>query len=421
MSDLTSLPDGPSTPGATERDALRADAQGRLAAKLDAALDALEQAEAFAKVTYQTELFQIASTLMAQEGGHRVLYERAHRFDEAGVFAGGPWLAPEKLQPSLVGGGLVGAGIYPVIETLSELRVLAIAKGRARSPTMTAEQAHTFLADVMALNLALLFPAATEAERIEGGPYQQANVALFELLADELKLGSLRRDVVSEIEQICAQRPIMTNRVRNMIERAKQIPADAGGTEDDVGRELERLMKAIQGPSPLSLRYEALPDYRKALPGRDEAELHAEAAAFAASMTATGLVCRHHAVLLRHLSAHHTSLLPDALALSDIGRGQLVEHLELARRLIRVAILPATAQIIYGFARLLERGLLSRREVAAGLDRLIELDFHSDVRRALLARRSKRDGVTANSILLSGAIAMLGQPLGVGQGNNPTC
>lgn len=392
----------------------------RMAQKLDQALDAVEGAKKFAKSKYQTEVFQLAEALMGTEGGHRLLYDYAHRFDTCGVFAGGPWENPGRLQPPLVAGSLAATGVYPVVETLSELRVLAIANGRSEHESMSAGDAHSFLNETMALNLGYLFPRDTEEERISGGPHRKANVRLFRLLAEELDLTNLRDVVVEEIEQVCAQRPIATDRIRAMIELAARIP-DAGREDDTAVARLTQFAAAIHGPSPLSREHGKLTAYRKALPQCDEMQLQREATAFGSSMAVTGLVSRHHAVLLRFVAKRHPQLLAESLSLNEVGAAQANENLDFLRQLIKVGMLPTTAQSIYGLSKLLERGLLSRREVSAGLRRIVELDLRSEVRRELLARRAKRDGVTANSILLAGTISALGQPLGIGQGNNPTC
>lgn len=390
----------------------------RLARKLDVALDELAQAKRFAKSTYQTDVFQIAETLMGTDDGMRALYERAHRFDEVGVFSGGPWHDAAKLQPPLVAGSLKAGGVYPIVETLSELRMLAIAKGRKGSEEEQ-HDATEFLNDVMALNLEFIFPGHTEEERMSGGPHRESSIRLFALLADELELTSLRGDVVQEIEAICAQRPIMTAQVRSMIDMASRIPPSEDTPQ--VAARLSVYTRAIHTPTPLSEEHPQLAAYRVALKSCDEGALAIEAKAFAESMNATGLCCAHQAVLLRHLRTHHEELIPIALALNELGAAELAQNREFVLQLIRVAILPSTAQSIYGFGKTLELGLLSRQEVAAGLERLIELDLQSDVRRNLLARRTVRDGATANSVLLAGVISVFGQPLGVGQGRNPTC
>ena len=217
----------------------------RLATKLDEAIDEVAKAKKFAKSKYQTDVFQLVEALMGHADGHRVLYARAHRFDEAGVFVGGPWADPSKLQPPLVAGSLAASGVYPVVETMSELRMLAIAKGKAESDRVSSEEAEAFLDEVMALNLMFLFPGDTEQERVQSGPHRQANIALFQLLASELDLSHLRHDVVSEIEQICAQRPIMTDRVRSMIEMAARIPRHPADPDPDSEDKLTRYAMAI--------------------------------------------------------------------------------------------------------------------------------------------------------------------------------
>jgi hypothetical protein len=409
---------------AAEPEGRRLDIIERLTSKLDLALGELGKAKPFAKSTYQTDVFQIAETLMQSDEGMQALYERAHTFDDIGVFDGGPWADPKRLQAPLVAGSLKAGGVYPVVESLSELRMLAIAKGRRISPDN--ENAHLeqhdavdFLNEAMALNLEFVFPTDTEEDRIMAGPHRESSIRLFALLAEELGLDALHEEVVAEIEQISAQRPIVTSRLRSMIQRAATIPPEASNAE--VEAKLQPYAEAVSGSSRLSQRHEALTDYRQILRDCTAEELEVEARSFADAMQKTGLTCPHHAVLLRHLRAKAPELLQLALGLGELGTAELAANRELAFRLIKVGILPATAQAIYGLARVLEFGLLSRQEVAAGLTRLIDLDLQSEVRRKLLAQRRTRDGVRANSILLAGAISVFGQPLGVGQGLNPTC
>jgi hypothetical protein len=387
--------------------------------RLDRALDSVAEAERFAKSTYQTTVFQMAEALMGKPGGLGVLYERAHRFDAVGVFDGGPWVDPAKLQPPLVRGSLVATGVYPVVETLSELRMLAIATGRAESDAVTAAEAKQFLDEVMALNLSFLFPAETEQERIEAGPNRDSNIALFKLLADELSLVNLSREVLGEIEAVCAQRPIQTDRVRRMIEMASRIPET--GVDPGVAQRLSLYRRAITGPSPMSRDIPSVRAYRKLISELDVRSLEAESIAFGRSMEQTGLVCPHHAVLLRRVIVHHPDLVPKALALTGVGAASVLQKQKAARGLVKVAIHPSTAQAVYGLSRLINRGLLQRKEIVNGLNRIVHLDFHEAVRKVLVARKKPGDGLTANAMLLAGCIQMLGQPLGIGQGHNPTC
>jgi len=86
--------------------------------------------------------------------------------------------------------------------------------------------------------------------------------------------------------------------------------------------------------------------------------------------------------------------------------------------LIERAIAPETAQAVYGLARLLERGLLSREPVANGLKRLMSLEMHPAVSQNI-AQVSLE--LHPRDRLLADALAVLGQPLGISQGSSPTC
>lgn len=387
--------------------------------QLDQSLERLRHAKAFAKSTYQTELFQIAETLLSAPSGLHLLYERAPLFDEVGVFDGGPWKDPSRLLPYLVAGGLKGQGVYPIVETLSELRMLAIAQGRAESSHINQEEAKAFLTETMALNLDFLLPRETEQERVEGGPFRESNIRLFALFAQELGLSSLGVEVLEEIEQICAQRPIVTSPVRGMIELAHRIPDDE--MPDEVQARLEVFTKAIHGPSVLSSKGVSLGKYRSILLKATFEELLEEARGMAASMHQTGLVCDQHAVLLRHITRRQPELLSAVLGLGPAGEAELGVHHDFVCRMIRAALFPATAQSIYGFALMLERSLLSRMEVQAGLEKLVELDLHEQTRSTLLTHPSRVGGLSANALLVAGSFSVLGQPIGLGQGGNPTC
>lgn len=390
----------------------------RLATQLDAALGELGKAKPFAKSIYQTDVFQISETLLGTDAGLRALYERAHRFDEVGVFHGGPWVDPGKLQPQLVAGGLKASGVYPIVEILSELRMLAAAKGIAGGSASQSD-ANRFLHEVLALNLEYIFPGDSEEERMEGGPHRVSSIRLFALLAEELGLAPLLGDVVAEIDQVCSQRPVMTKRIRKMIAMANRIPAES--SSPDLTAKLQRFGNAIACPSPLSREHPTLAEYRQAVIQCDSKTLEQEARAFAKSVTETGLVCPFHAVLLRCLRTKEPELIVVALALNDLGAAEFTQNKEIALQLIRVAILPSTAQCIYGFAKLLENGLLSRQEVSAGMTKLIDIDLKQEVKLNLLSHRDVRDGASANALLLAGVMSVFGQPLGVGQGSNPTC
>ena len=151
-----------------------------------------------------------------------------------------------------------------------------------------------------------------------------------------------------------------------------------------------------------------------------EKELEAER--FADVMRETGLVAPVHANLARYLAEEDaTQLLVLTLGLTEKGEANLNEHFPLVKELISLAIYPATAQSLYGLARMLERGVLSSPPVIPGLERIIEIDMLSEVEKDLMDSRNNPDDLTPVGILLSGILSVLGQPLGIGQGMNPTC
>ena len=129
---------------------------GRLAAQLDAAISALAEARPFAKSRYQTEVLRLASDLIDSFAGLQTVHAMADRLEAAGLFHGGPWSDVSKLLPRLVRGCLLAQGQTPLFELLSELRVLAIASGRAESEQLSRKAAHGFLRSVIAFNLDLL-------------------------------------------------------------------------------------------------------------------------------------------------------------------------------------------------------------------------------------------------------------------------
>ncbi|KKB44040.1 hypothetical protein [Bacillus thermotolerans] len=387
--------------------------------KFEQALEALEQAKPYAKSMYQTELFQQAIELANTDEGIRQLFSYAPRFEEAGVFKGGPWEQAEKLQPPFVGGSLKLKSVNSVVELLSELRMLAIAKGTYAHASVTAEEARTFLNEVLALNLDILFPAETEESRINDGEHIQRAERLFRFLGKQLSFQAIAKQIVMEIDRLTVQRPIMVNRIVKMITMAKQM-MDAN-IDEQAKAALQRYAEAIETPTPLTKQASRLRDYNLALKDASEEALQAEAEAFAQSMEETGLVSPFHAVFIRHVNRQQPELLPATLRLSETGQAMLNEQSELVHDLIQIAVHPYTAQSIYGLSKTLDRGLLSREPVIPSLRRLLELDIHPEVKKLLLTPENKKEGLTANAILVSGTISVLGQPLGVGQGMNPTC
>ncbi|MGA9287899.1 MAG: hypothetical protein WBV93_06060, partial [Anaerobacillus sp.] len=125
------------------------------------------------------ELLSDAAVLIDQNK-LELLYNLAGEYDQAGIFEGGPWEQPRKLQAPLVGGSFKIDGNYSIFEVLSELRMLAIAKGKYNHPDVSADEARSFLHKIMALNLHLIFPPETEEARINQSQEQKRGILLFQ-------------------------------------------------------------------------------------------------------------------------------------------------------------------------------------------------------------------------------------------------
>ncbi|KHE69359.1 hypothetical protein [Halobacillus sp. BBL2006] len=382
-------------------------------------LETMETAYSFAKPMYHSNLLQAAANLMDEEGGLSVLYKMAERYDQAGIFQDSPWEDPSKLQPYLVKGSLQAGGMTSISEMLSELRMIAIAKGEYEREGVSKEQAQSFLHEVMALNIDILFPEETEAARIEGkGKDKDRMERLFQFLSEKLSLAAISGELVKEMRELIAQRPIMVNRIVKMAEHAEKL-LDKDIDEAD-RKAIQSYLHAINRKTKKSQNCD-VKKYRTKVKELKEEDLKKEAQSFAKTMRDTGLVAPNHVVLVRYLNKQYPHMLPEALALSKKGKANVEEHMEFVQNLIKVGVHIPLRQSLYGLAKLLDRGVLSSSPVIPGIRRIIELDLQPDIRRVLLNSINGNEGITANSILVAGIISVLGQPLGIGQGMNPTC
>ncbi len=403
-------------------DARQAEFDSRQAESFERTLDALEQSRSFAKGMHQSRLLQYARKLLGSDAGLAVLDREAHRFGAAGVFAGSDWEDPQYLNTALVRVTLLGGGATAVLECLNQLRLLALAEERVHEEAMSPEQARAFLESVLALNLDLLFPQATETTREQAVPMAGEIQRLFGLLTDRLGSHGILASLAKEAERVMLQRPIMLQHVEAILHAAERsLPADPSELDDEDEALARLYVEGLTGPTRLSRQYTDAADYAEALEGLDAAELEAEAHRFAESMRRTGLVAPQHAVLLRFLVDRVPELVPEALWLSTTGYASFETHRELVDELIRVAVWPETARSVYGLHGVLERGILFFRPVAPGLRRLIVLPVMDQVAERLQAASGLAAPPSANALLLAGTLSVLGQPRGVDQGHNPTC
>ncbi|HWC79552.1 MAG TPA: hypothetical protein VG756_06275 [Pseudonocardiaceae bacterium] len=390
-------------------------------ASLDDAIRAMAETRDFGKHTKLRRVLEALRRTLREPGGAAAVQARAQALEEAGLFYGTDWATPEILVPSLVGPGLrSGDADTVVIEATSELRMLAVARGEFAHPTISAEDAGRFLAQVLAMNLELLFNPPTEAERTQAGRTAQLIRDLFRHLADQIGYDSVLDRLVEEIWRILRQRPIQVDPVQSLITR---IAVYRGDPNVDLGpasgQGADRLITSLFGTTEACREDPGIEVFRSRLEAMDTEGLHYEATGFARAMHDTGLVSPYHAELLRFVREQSDYLIGEALGLSDTGRNCLLRFSDLVHELIEQAVHPQTAQCVYGLALLLDRGILYQPPVVPALWRQLALNLSPAARERLTTVFGDQPEPKAR--LTAGVLSMLGQPLGVGQGDNPTC
>ncbi|WP_420197492.1 hypothetical protein [Dietzia maris] len=389
-------------------------------ASLADATRALAEAGDVTKSSRLRRVLDGARLVLLQDGGAGAVQAMARELEAAGIFEGTDWDSPAALIPALSAGTLRSSDSDKVVtEIVSDLRLTAVAQGQYEHPEVTAEQARQHLAEVLANNASLLFTVATEAERTQQGRMATVTRTALAHIASEIGLDGVLDQLVEEIWRILRQRPIQVDQIKQTITQisiARQDP-QLGTSGGGVG--IDRLISSIYGTTEASREDPGVDVYLSRLESMDEGTLQYEAAGFARSMHDTGLVSPYHPVLVRFLREKGSFLLSEALGLSSTGRESLLCFHGLVDALIDAAVHPETAQSVYGLALLLERGILFQPPAAPALWRLLALPLsgYAAERLALSCGPAHEGRVW----LLAGTLSMLGQPLGVGQGDNPTC
>jgi hypothetical protein len=392
-----------------------------LAGRFSEALDRLEQTRDFAKSVSIGRVLDLACRLLKLPGGSAALFEHAHRFDAAGVFIDSDWATPERLQPALVELTLRSDERNAVVlECLNELRMLAIATGGFFHPAVPAERAREFINQVLALNLDYVFHRETEAARAQASPLQKGVYRLFDFVVRTVGYENIIEQAADEAWRLLKQRPIRVDDVKSMVTRLSVCYADPQIATGDLNAKAHRLISALYGPTPGCEEDPGLAVYGQRLETMDELLLRQEALGFARAMHDTGLVSPYHPVFLRRVLADgNLELVSMALGLSPTGYNAMLTYRALTLRLIEEAVFADTAQTVLGMAMMLERGVLYAPAVAPALWRQIGLRLSPEVRARLV--QVYGETVTPEARLLAGVIDVLGLPLGIGQGHNPTC
>lgn len=392
----------------------------RRLATLDDATRAMAETRDFGKQLKLRRVLDSLRRVLVQPGGCAAVQARAASLEEAGLFQGTDWATPEILVPAFSSAGLHSAASDTVLlEAVSALRMVAIAVGEYEHPSVSAEDARQFVSQVLAMNLSLLFTPPSEAERRTQGKSALLIRDLLRHLAEEIGYDSVLDRLVDEIWRILRQRPIQVDKVQELI---TQIAVYRGDPEVDLGstpQGMDRLISSLFGTTEACREDPGIAVYRTRLEAMDNNGLQYEAAGFARAMHDTGLVSPYHAELLRFLRKESDYLLAEALGLSNTGRDCMLRYHKLVHRLIKEAVYPETAQCVYGLALLLERGILYEPPVAPSLWRQISLPLSDAAKERLTTVFGPQPNPSAR--LLSGVLSMLGLPLGIGQGDNPTC
>lgn len=388
--------------------------------RLDDATRALAEAGPLGKADRLRRVLDGLRLVLLQPGGCAAVRARSAALEEAGLFLGTDWASPRTLLPVLTTGSLrSGNPDTVVLEAVNELRLLAVANGEYSHPLITAEQARHHLSQVLAINLSLLLAPPTEAERELQGRMARLTRDLFGYLVEEIGYDGVLDRLVEEIWRILRQRPIQVDQIKAMITQIAIVRNDPGIDLGSGAVGTDRLITSLYGTTDGCREDPGVQVYRSRLESMDEPTLQYEAAGFARSMHDTGLVSPYHAVLLRFLLEKNDYLLGEALGLSSTGRDSLLCFHDLVHSLILGAVHVETAQCIYGLALLLERGILYQPPVAPSLWRQLALPVSKASRERLT--RVFGTAQDPHTWLLAGTLSMLGLPLGVGQGDNPTC
>ena len=383
-----------------------------LAARLDAAIEELAAARSFVKGTHAGKVLQLAGRILGMPEGPELIYERAPLLEQAGIFADTDWATPEILQADIAAHTLRQGSTQEVtLECISELRLLAIAESRYEHPAISAEQAHHYLTQVLALNLELLFAGENEAARVRLGRMAGAVNKVLQLLINHIGYDHILERLIAEIWRILAQRPIRVDHLKGMIAQIssslyeRNIPTNAA-------RGTDRLITALFGPTQATQEDPGLEVYRERLEAMDAQMLQREAGGLARAMHDTGLVSAYHPVFLRFALENVAELIPRALGLSATGRDVYLCYRSLVLALIDAAVFPETAQATYGLAMMLERAVLFAPPVAPSLWRQLQLELCPAAEAAIVSAVGAQR--PAHVQLLAGILGVLGLPLGIG-------
>lgn len=389
-------------------------------------LENYKNASTLTKNAHTQKLLAQVERLTESDEGIAYLFAHIEQMGDAGIFHQTAWENPKKLIPSLVKGTLVSGVPNSTLEVLSELRLLSFVKNKnsTRKYPLSKEEAQAVLEEILVHNLEFAFRDLSEQTRNQMSRSEQHKAfRLFDFLLKNLSLEGLKNRIAEEIRLICAQRPIITRKARAMIKLVYEQFELSPKRKTD--RDLLYYVSALYAPTKLADRYPDRAVYKEKLAKQSKKTLLREAETLAEYMQETGLVSAYQAALLLFcLEQDKLDIVPAVLGLDAHGKAEWEKHPEVPTRLIRKAVSLHHYQSIYGLTRMLQRGLFSRRSVRMGLQNLMLVRLHPQIEKMILkSSRRKGEGAPTEALqyLLGATMRVLGQPLGIGQGNNATC
>lgn len=379
------------------------------------------QATALTKPEKAKKIMGQIDLLIDTSEGLDFIYQNIEGLTKAGIFDGSPWADPSKLVASLVNGTLKSAHPNSTIEILSELRLLAIAKENLKLKGITPIEAENFIQEVIVANLEFVFNEPLEETRLLMSEHELKKVhTLFRFIAEKTKLDNVKEKLVEELTLICEQRPVVTEKQRKIIALVKEkIELNP---EKELDARLLKFQRCIYRPTSNTVN-KNYKEYKTFLNTLSKDQLKVECIEISQAMLSFGLVSQYHSVLVIFLiEKGYKSLIPLCLGLSETGIARWNADDEFISKLILKTIHPYNVQCIYGLAKMLESGIISREAVRSGLANLLTIKVHPEVEaRILKSTKTPHEKVSALQYLMGALFRVLGQPLGVGQGNNPTC
>ncbi|MFO7994840.1 MAG: hypothetical protein R6U69_11895 [Marinobacter sp.] len=387
----------------------------------DDAVSRLAEVNAVEGVSPVFEVIDAAKPLVLSLEGLEAIYRRVPAIESAGLFGGSDWDFPQTLVPSLAARTVRhGEPTETLVECLSQVRLLAVAKGDYIHPSISAEHAHHFLAQVMAMNLDLVVSDDLhESDRLRPDQLGHGVQNLYHYLLQHLGYEDLLEHLVTEVWRILEQRPVQVEGVKHMVTQIAVCLEKPDALGGEVSDDALQLINALFSPTEGCREDPGFEVYSERLAEMDDATLMREAIAFARAMHNTGLVSAYMPVFIRYLRDRWNALIPTALGLSYTGADAFHCYPALIHRLIDDAVFPETSQCTYGLAMMLERGILYSPPVAPSLWRQIRLTLCDAAAEKIATIFGS--GRSPECFLLADVLNVLGRPLGVGQGNYPTC